>query len=350
MANLKYLANVNTDGYLVFPLEGNPTLFSFLEGHEPGSWIDDLRTGHPSYSAAIAERLREMPVPSGAVVGMVGLSGFYGGDVGFPHTAYVALEKQFPSCTFEDATDIIEDARKIKSEEEIRCLELGCGVSDQVVDAIAATAGAGVPESEIVRVISDVLYRGGCEPGSMILYCAGKQHIHAGEGGNWTSPSQRRLEAGDVLLLEWDAKYQGYQAQYNQPFVIGKPSQEWSKIFAVAVASFANGLEFLRPGVSVAELDSAFEQPLREAGYVHRNPHFHGLGLSVEEPVGGFPGQPSFQMRDDVIRPGMVIECQPHVVQSDRKRGLHLGIPVLVTGTGHRPLSERWSPRFISVS
>ncbi len=40
-ANLKYLSNITTEGYLVFPLESDPTVIGFLKRIDPESWIPD---------------------------------------------------------------------------------------------------------------------------------------------------------------------------------------------------------------------------------------------------------------------------------------------------------------------
>lgn len=39
-ANLRYLANLKTEGYLVFPLEGEPTIITF-------SWQSSMKTAAP---------------------------------------------------------------------------------------------------------------------------------------------------------------------------------------------------------------------------------------------------------------------------------------------------------------
>ncbi|MFC1938129.1 hypothetical protein ACFLWH_00485 [Chloroflexota bacterium] len=45
--------------------------------------------------------------------GAVGLSG-YNGEVGFSYAIYTLLINSFPMAKFEDATNIVEDDRKIK--------------------------------------------------------------------------------------------------------------------------------------------------------------------------------------------------------------------------------------------
>ncbi|MFC1995340.1 M24 family metallopeptidase [Chloroflexota bacterium] len=344
-ANLRYLCNVPTEGYLVFPLKDEPTLFTFLSRMDPKAWVTDWRCGHPVYSKVISERLRELRVDK-SKIGIVELSG-YSGEFGFPQTTYASLLKNHPEAQFVDATYILDQAMLIKSDAEIKCLELGCEIADKVIEAIICIGGVGVPDYEIRATIMDTLFREGCEPGSMLLFGSGKEISHAGKGGYAKPPDKRPLEKGDVILTEFDASYYGYLAQYNQPFSVGEPDREWRDIFEMAVVCFSNGIRNLKPGITAGDLDKAFTTPIVEAGYIYTHPTFHGIGLKLEEPIGNFPAQPEYRPNPNfILQTGMVLEFEPQVVTSDVRKGLSLGIPVLITDTGCRLLSKTWKPEF----
>ncbi len=349
-ANLRYLSNTTIEGYLVFPLKDDPTLVTFLQNRlseaDPTSWVRDWRTGHPKYSNVISQRLKELHMES-ARIGMVGQSGYYG-EWGFPYTTYVSVMNNFPAASFQDATDILEEARIIKSPAEIRCFELGCEVGDQVIQSIMNTAKVGVRHYEIVAKMMDTSFREGCEPGAMLLYTAGKDITFAGQAGYSGPPDRRAVENGEIILAEFDAKYLGYIAQYNQPFSVGEPNKEWQELSKIAIEAFDKGLDALRPGITVRELDQAMLSPVREAaGYTYTLPVFHGLGLGLEEPFSTFPAQPEYRPNTSLIlKPSMVLEFEPQVLTSDGKKGFHIGSPVLVTETGCRLLSKTWKPEF----
>jgi Xaa-Pro dipeptidase len=342
-ANLKYLSNISAEGYLVFPLREDPTLVMFFARPDPTAWVMDGRTGHPHYSKVISDRIRELHLENGRI-GVVGLSG-YDGEMGFPHTTYVAITRNFPRAKFEDAAEIMTEARIIKSPAEIRCLELGCETGERIIQVIGDTAKAGVSDSEVRARVMDTLFREGCEPDSMFLYHSGTEILHAGQGGQYKPPQSRLLRNGDVILTEFDAVYSGYVAQYNQPFSIGEPDQEWKEIFAVAANAFNQGLDALKPGITTGELYRTILSPITEAGYTSTNPAFHGLGLGLEDPVSIFPAQTEYRPDTSLkMQPGMVVEFEPHVVRPDFKKGASLGSPVLVTETGCRLLSKNWKP------
>ncbi len=341
-ANLAYLSNLNIEGYLVFPLKDDPTIFGF-QGGFPTAWIKDNRTGHPLYAKRISERLAELHLER-ARIGLVGISG-YEGELGFPYSNYVAIAANCPKAHLEDATDIVEEARVIKSPIEIRCLEYGSEVGDKIIQDIINTAKPGVKDYEVRAKIVGTLLKEGCDPGSMILYDSGKEMIHGSQGSSRWAVGQRTLEQGDIIHTEFDVRYLGYKAQFNQPFSLGKPSKEWQDIFDVAIESVNTALNVLKPGITVGQLHEAFLPPIKRAGYRQRTPNFHGLGLSLEEPFGPFPGQPDFQPNNNrVIEPNTVLEFEPPVISPDFKRGTTIGCPILVTEKGYRLLSKNWKP------
>ena len=342
--NLQYLTNVNSEGYLIFPLEHEPTLYSFENGLDP-AWVTDWRGAIPHFGKNMTPRLKELGIEK-ARVGIVGLSGITGELGGFSHTTHCVLTQNFPDASFEDASSIVEDARKIKSEEEIECLMVGVRVMEKIFDKIAETAAVGVEDCEVRAVIMDTLFRNDCDPGAMILYRQGKNVMHGGESGGWFEPANHTpLELHDVILIELDAVYLGYKAQFNHGWSIGEPDDEWRAIFDCAAEAYTKGLAALKPGMTVGELEDVLLEPLRTRGYRWGNPPFHGLGLSLEAPMGNYPrvnykGAP----RDSKLEKNMVIEFEPHPATSDLSRAASVGGPVLVTADGSKQMADWWTP------
>jgi Xaa-Pro dipeptidase len=248
--------------------------------------------------------------------------------------------------SFEDATDLVEEARRIKSPAEIRCLELACEIGEKAIQAVIDTAKVGVSDFDIKAKMMDTRFRNGGDFFSMIILSSGKEITHGGQR-EFQSPA-RALEHGDLILTEFDGKYCGYWAQFNQPFSVGEPDKEWRKIAKVAIESFNNGFKTLKPGITAGELDEAFQSIIKKAGYISTNPPFHGLGLDLEMPMGTYPMQTLHKPPStSAIEAGMVLEFEPSVVTMDKKRGLTLGSPVLVTETGCRLLSKSWKPELL---
>ena len=142
-ASMRWLTNVNSEGYLVFPLDGEPVLFSFENGLNPG-WVKDWRGAVPEFAKAVAAHVDEAGL-DGARLGLVTMSGMYGELNGFPYTTYIGLAERLGKATLEDATSIVEDLRRRKSAEEIEALHAGCEIVRLVFDSDPGGGGSWRP-------------------------------------------------------------------------------------------------------------------------------------------------------------------------------------------------------------
>lgn len=293
-ANIVYLTNISTfgclalPGYLIFPVDGEPTMIGFAKMPGDALWVNDIRGKGPSYGKAIIDRLKELHIENGKIgiitTKVVGVGST--GERGFPYITYKYLQDNLLRARFVDATDIINEARRIKSAVEIRCLEIGCVAADAAVQAVVETARPGVHDYEVIAKMVNVLMLHGCEPDTLFLYGSGKDYIDSGNGQYINPRFLRTLEAGDMIHTEFNAKYNNYVAQYNQPFAIGEPDKEWRKVFNTAEAAVANGLKILKPGITIKDIAQALTAPIKDAGLITIRPACHGLGLTSEEPLG----------------------------------------------------------------
>jgi Xaa-Pro aminopeptidase len=358
IAHLRWLTNLDCEGFLVFPTADEPTLFTFEAdaklASDPATWISDWRSDMPWFARGLVNRLREIGAPD--VIGLVALSEY----AGFPAATYRALEAAYPRARFDDAATWYAPLRWHKSTEEIRCFEIGCEIGQAVLDAVKNTAGIGVRDIDVRRAINDVRTARGAEMNSFLLYAQGANVMHGGESGLCYEPGfDNKLAAGDVIVTEICCRFQGYEIEFNQPFVVGHADSEWDTIFATAALSFTAGVEALQPGVSAYHLEQVMREPLDAAGFTWRYPFFHGSGLSDEPPVSTthFSNHHAPWTDDMPITAGMIINFEPHVATVDKwrphspvrdtdppRRGASLGVPVLVTGSGPRLLMPDWTP------
>ena len=98
-------------------------------------------------------------------------------------------------------------------------------------------------------------------------------------------PTDRIVEPGDLVKIDFGARVDGYHADCTRTFVVGSPADWQQEIHAAVRASQAAGVEALRAGVPVAEVDQAARAVLEEAGWLT---YFttglgHGVGLEIHE-------------------------------------------------------------------
>ena len=99
-------------------------------------------------------------------------------------------------------------------------------------------------------------------------------------------PSDRALEEGDLVIVDWGAVYEGYQSDLTRTFVLGRPDAEVELIYDTVLAANQAGRMAARPGLPAQEVDRAARRVITRAGFgdyfLHRTGH--GLGLETHEP------------------------------------------------------------------
>lgn len=345
IANVRYVTHIGGNGeeaYVVFPLDGEPTVYVYNSGIIPWwleaqNWVKDIRFRKPNVSEGPVERIRELHLEK-EKIGVAGLGGdfaFWNLEGHIPYDTFANIKKELREARFESATDVLEEMRQIKSSEEISFIEKAAHIADLSIETMIETARAGVSEIEVYSRMVYEMLRNGAEPPIMLLWGCGRSVVHANR-----FPSSRTLQVGDLILNEITPRYGGYCAHPHQPVSVGKPSEERKRLFEVALESFDRGVEKLVPGSTLAEIDEAFHNPIRKAGYTHTRLSMHGLGL--ESPEGVTTSSPTWNDSSKfVIKENMVWGVEPQVVTSDQKAGITLGDTVITTNGKPRRPSKR---------
>ncbi len=118
-----------------------------------------------------------------------------------------------------------------------------------------------------------------------------------------------RLKEGTVLLIDWGAGYNGYQADLTRTIWLGRPRGRLRKAYAAVLESRERVLEALRPGVRAADMDCLARDTIEKAGFGAFISHSlgHGVGLEVHEP-------PYLSINSkERLREGMVFTLEPGV-------------------------------------
>jgi Xaa-Pro dipeptidase len=149
------------------------------------------------------------------------------------------------------------------------------------------------------------------------------------------SPSERKLRAGDMLVVDWGAAYNGYVSDLTRTFAVGKVDAEYAKIHKIVQESNAAGRAAARPGVPCANVDKAARAVIEKAGYGKYFTHRVGHGIGME-------GHEDPYMRDDnmqLLEPGMAFTVEPGIYLTGRN-GVRIEDNVVITETGADCLSD----------
>src|SRR5712692_7609788 len=337
---VQYLSNflVTREATLIFPLDGEPTLFVQYFNHVPNARqvasITDVRWAGPDTATTTASNLQER----GLAQSRIGLVG----TIPFKH--YESIRKALPKATFLDFTSQLLQLRLVKSDEEIAFLRKGAQFSDRAIAALEREARPGINEHELAAIVEGAY-----------LGLGGKTHIHYMATTPMQNPSvcvpaqlqsHRVLEKGDVLITEISAHYHGYPGQILRPFAIGTPpTPQYQHMYDVAAEAFKRVAGVIRDGATVDEALEAAEY-IHAAGFTICDDLVHGFGGGYLSPVlrtrrtSARPPQP-FTFREN-----MTVVIQPNVITADERMGVQVGELVRVTHGGVESM-HRSPMRFI---
>jgi Xaa-Pro dipeptidase len=152
--------------------------------------------------------------------------------------------------------------------------------------------------------------------------------------------SARKLERGDILLIELSPNFNGQFSQICRTVCVGPPPRTLQQKYDLVLRAMWAGIESVRPGIPVSQVCRAIDGVLEARGYAEycRPPHMrrrgHGLGCSSVA-----PGDISID-NETILEEGMLFVVHPN--QYVPETGYLLcGEPVRVTSSGAELLSSR---------
>ncbi len=146
--------------------------------------------------------------------------------------------------------------------------------------------------------------------------------------------SEKELKKGEMTVIDFGARYEGYNSDETKTLILGRPDPLQKKIYDLVRKAQERAIKAVRPGESVRRIDAAARDIITRAGYGKYFGHGtgHGIGLAVHEPPTLSPRGSGF------VQEGMVSSIEPGVYLPGWG-GVRLEDLVLVTGRGGEVLS-----------
>lgn len=228
------------------------------------------------------------------------------------------------------SSPVLADLRMHKDAEEIRRIRQAVAIAEAGFNATIPLMKLGMTERELSEEFGFQVQRAGGEGPSYPMVAAGPN------GANpHATVSNRPLQAGDLLVIDFGALYQGYCSDLTRTLAIGDEIlPEYETIVATTIAANAAGRAAAHPGIPAGQVDQAARAVIDAAGY---GPYFthrtgHGLGSEPHEPPY------IFGENTQLLEPGMVFTVEPGIYLPGRA-GVRVEDDVLVTPTGAETLS-----------
>jgi Xaa-Pro aminopeptidase len=343
MANIRYITATHIGTWAMDKLvrfclltrDGEPILWDFgsaarhhklyspwlgEERSRPG--ISTLRGSVKGRAEDVAEKIRVE----------LELRGLLGEPVGVDMIELpVLFALQQAGITVVDGQALMQDARKIKTVDEITLLNTACAMVDSAYDHLYRAMRPGFRENECVALVNKVLFELGSEHVEGVNAISGERcspHPHVF--------TDRMLRPGDPAYFDILHAYNGYRTCYYRTFAVGSASRGLVDAYKRCRDILDHAISMIRPGVTTAEVVATFPRA-QEFGFPDEEAAFalqygHGVGLSIwEKPI--FSRLVSFDY-PEVIEEGMVFALETFWPATDGWQAARIEEQLVVTADG----------------
>ncbi len=249
------------------------------------------------------------------------------------------LQAAAPRATVPDATETIAALRIRKDADEIASMRKAAKIAEAALEATLPMIKIGISEKKIAaELVSQLLKHGSESPLPFQPIVSGGPN----SANPHATPSERLLQEGDLLVIDWGANCNNYVSDITRTFAIGEIDAEYRKIHEITQQANAAGRAAAKPGLPASVVDIAARKVIDDAGYGEYFTHRTGHGIGME-------GHEAPYMRSDnqrILEVGMAFTVEPGIYLPNRN-GVRVEDDMIVTADGAESLSTL--PREIRV-
>ena len=224
-----------------------------------------------------------------------------------------------------DAKLILEQARVIKSPDELKCMKASIEVAETGIAKMRNELKGGMTEDELWSI----LHKTNIEHGGEWIEC---RILSSGERTNpWMQESSNKvIQSGEMVSFDTDmvGPY-GYCADISRAFVEGhKFNDDQKKLYKMAAEQISHNSRLIKSGISFREFTEK-SWVLPEEYYGNRySCMVHGIGLCDEWPMIRYPTDGG--QREGYFEKNMTITVETYIGKVGGKEGVKLEQQYLV--------------------
>src|ERR687893_317369 len=230
-----------------------------------------------------------------------------------------------------DGQQLMQQARGIKTQDEISLLNHACMMVDAAYEELYRAMRPGMRENECVGLVNKVLYDMGSEFVEGVNAISGERcspHPHV--------YTDRTLRPGDPAYFDILHSFMGYRTCYYRTFAVASASTALVDAYKRCRYYLDAAIDLIRPGVTTADVVSVWPKA-EEFGFPDEEAAFalqfgHGVGLAIwEKPI--FSRLVSLD-HPEVLEEGMVFALETFWPASDGWSAARIEEEVVVTADG----------------
>ena len=244
------------------------------------------------------------------------------------------FETAFEGICLSDEIDIdseILNMRAVKDKSEISLIKSAQKITDNAFSYIINNISAGKTEREIALDLEFFMRKNGSEGVAFDTICVSGANSSKPHG----IPTDKRIEKGDFLTLDFGAAVGGYRSDMTRTVCIGNPTDKMITVYNTVLKAQTEAIKSIKAGVICKDVDRVARDIIDNAGF--KGCFGHGLGHSVGIDI---HENPSFNTRcNDITKPGMVITVEPGIYLQN-EFGVRIENMIIVTQNGCEDITK----------
>ncbi|WP_226704575.1 M24 family metallopeptidase [Microbulbifer elongatus] len=231
--------------------------------------------------------------------------GFERDHISYSQWQAIAVDLAFDPEYFKPLSGVVEMLRRKKDTSELAHMARAGEIADRALEMLLSKVRPGMSEREASVDLEHNLMALGSEGTAFPTIFASGPRSSRPHG----MPSDRVLQKGDLVTIDFGAVIQGYRSDMTRTFVLGKASEQQREVYALVQEAQKLGVDSILPGIPCAEPATIVANFLRNTPYARfaGDGLGHAIGLETHE-------RPYFTENDDtIIEAGFVMTVEPGI-------------------------------------
>ncbi len=185
-----------------------------------------------------------------------------------------------PGINVKDCTHLLSELRIVKDKEEIKRIKAAAKVAAKGMKAAVGALKPGTTESQVAAKAEFAMRRAGAEE-------FWRTYVSSGPRTNIAHglPTLRKLQAGDLVMIDVHPIVNGYSADICRTVCVGKPTDEQQAAYDLFLKAQQSAIAKVKAGVGMVELEQTLHDVIKQGGHSGHifGPAIHGVGIDFEE-------------------------------------------------------------------
>ena len=251
-------------------------------------------------------------------------------SINMNHEDYLALENALYAKVMPLKTQL-DKLRMAKDLEEVEYIKTAQRISEKSFEDLLPFIKPGVTEKQVQAKLVQLMLENGSDLEKFHICCVSGANSSLVHG----RATDKVIEKGYNLMLEFGAIYNGYRSDMARTIVVGKANEEFKKAYRIVQNACIIGEKYIKKGVSGRASDAEIRRYIEENGYKNYFRHSLGHGIGIQLYEGPYLSQDS----SDILTAGNVVTMEPGIYISE-KFGIRIEDLLYISNLGTENLTR----------